>query len=214
MSKRSLINNATGGPDINRALAAGHDGARGKAIGERRDLRAPDPPDRQHRFLPAGAGDVRRRQPAPQAAGSRGRHRPGVRSSVIVGPAAESNRPFAAVKSITYLPASDTFKVVYQQGSATLRVLEADRAVTRVRVTGNYAATPSLPFATFRSMFVAMANDDVDHVSWNGAAGGTSGDEPILSFSATAATQYLFARDVRSEHNTSAPDIWIGDFGQ
>jgi hypothetical protein len=137
---------------------------------------------------------------------------PAFGSSVIVGPAAESNRPFAAVKSNTYLPASDTFKVVYQQGSATLRVLEADRAVTRVRVTGNYAATPSLPFATFRSMFVATANDDVDHVSWNGAAGGTSGDEPILSFSATAATQYLFARDFRSEHNTSAPDMWIGDF--
>jgi hypothetical protein len=138
---------------------------------------------------------------------------PAFGSSVIVGPAAEQARPFAAVKSITYVPASDTFKVVYAQGggSATLRVLEADRLVTRVRVNGNYAATPTLPFATFRSMFVQTANDDVDHVSWSNGALGE--DSAILSFrGAASARRFIFRRDVRSEHNTSAPDIVVGNF--
>ena len=130
-------------------------------------------------------------------------------SSVIVGPAARADRPVANIRSLTYVPATDSLKVVYRHGgSATLRIARIDRNVARVVVTGFYDARPNLPFATFRSMFIEDGNTDVDHVRWHDSAG--SHDEPIMTFKSASASSFFFGRDIWSKHNTSAPDILIG----
>ena len=129
-------------------------------------------------------------------------------SSIIVGPAARADRPVASIKSVTYLPASDSLKVTYRHGGvATLRIARMDRRVARVVVTGFYDARPNLPFATFRSMFVADGNTDVDHIRWHDSAG--SHDESIMSFRSASASSFFFGREIWSKHNTSAPDIFI-----
>ncbi len=129
-------------------------------------------------------------------------------SSVIVGPAARSDRPVANIKSVTYVPATDSLKVIYRHGGrATLRIARIDRGVARVVVTGDYDSRPSLPFATFRSMFVEDGNTDVDHIHWTDSAG--AHDESIMTFKSASASSFFFNREIWSKHNTSAPDILI-----
>ena len=82
-----------------------------------------------------------------------------------------------------------------------------NRSVTRVRVTVNYP-TDTLPLAVFRSMFVTEGNADADHVEWLDATGALRND-PILTFPGNTGTEWLFRRQTRSRHNTSAPDIRI-----
>jgi len=79
--------------------------------------------------------------------------------------------------------------------------------MARVDITVNYP-TGTLPFATFRSMFVADGNADVDHVRWKDASGALH-DDAIMTFSGGEGTEWFFYRRTRSQHNTSAPDIRI-----
>jgi hypothetical protein len=95
-------------------------------------------------------------------------------------------------------------------GSASLRLVRADREVTRVKVVGRYYSSPDLPFATFRSMFVADGNCDVDGVAWTETSGAAR-DEGITGFRSGRGEAFLFRRGARSGHNTSAPDLWVGD---
>ena len=92
-------------------------------------------------------------------------------------------------------------------GSAILALERVDRTVTRVSVTVNYP-TETVPFATFRSMFVADGNSDADHILWTDLSG-TTHDDPIMTFGGGEATDWLFYRQTRSAHNISAPDIRI-----
>ena len=135
-------------------------------------------------------------------------HDPVFGSSVIIGPAKLAARPVALIKSVTYLPASDSLKVIYRHGGrATLRIARIDRSVARIVVTGFYDARPNLPFATFRSMFVQDGNTDVDHIRWRDWAGGH--DQSIMAFKSASASAFFFGREIWSKHNTSAPDILI-----
>lgn len=130
-------------------------------------------------------------------------------SSVIVGPSDDLHRPYADISSMTYLPGLDAFKLTYRAGGSSEIAFEAvNRDVTRVGVTVDYGSTA---FARLRSMYVAMGDADVDHVHWLDSAGVAHSD-PILNFAGGTGSQFLFTRDVRSLHNTSAPDIWFGNF--
>jgi hypothetical protein len=88
-----------------------------------------------------------------------------------------------------------------------VRLAEINRAKARIEVSVNYPAE-SHPFATFRSMFVANGNADVDHVRWTDTSGGLH-DDPIMAFAGGEGGQWLFQRSTRSQQNTSAPDILI-----
>jgi hypothetical protein len=129
-------------------------------------------------------------------------------SSVIVGPAATAQRPIAEIDSVTYVSQSQSLEVKYRDGgTATIILRDVNRDLTRVQVNVNYP-TGALPFATFRSMFVADGNADVDHVRWVDAAGVTR-DDPVMTFPGGEGTEWLFDRRTRSRHNTSAPGIRI-----
>ncbi|HEV8378678.1 MAG TPA: hypothetical protein VGP99_07495 [Tepidisphaeraceae bacterium] len=148
-------------------------------------------------------GNLRLKPQAPESGND-----PVFGSSVIVGPAARVDRPVANIKSVTYVPATDSLKVSYRHGGrATLRIARIDRSVARIVVNGFYDARPNLPFATFRSMFVEDGNTDVDQIRWHDSAG--THDEPIMAFKSASASSFFFGREIWSKHNSSAPDILV-----
>lgn len=135
---------------------------------------------------------------------------PAFGSSVIVGPTLRSTRPVAQVRSVSYDALRHTFRVTYAAGGfADLRIQQVDRFATRVRVMARFATSPDTPFATLRSMFVAEGNSDVDQVVWVDDSG-VGHAEGIMGFGSSPASEFLFRRATRSRHNTSAPDIWVG----
>ena len=133
-------------------------------------------------------------------------------SSVVVGPAPRSERPVTDIRSVRFSPGDATLRVRYaaRGARADLRLARVDRSVTRVRVTARYASGPAVPFATVRSMFVEDGNNDVDSVAW-ADAGGAVRQQHLNGFQTATGSAFAFARALRSRHNTSAPDIWVGN---
>lgn len=137
-------------------------------------------------------------------------------SSVIIGPATPTERPLAAIDSVEYLPTSDSLLVTYSTGhSAVLAFEEITNEYTRIGVEANYPTQEGDAFTIFRSMYVSNDNADVERVEWQDS-NAISHDDPILdanmTFPGGEGTEFLFKRETVSMHNTSAPDIWIGNF--
>ena len=131
-------------------------------------------------------------------------------SSVILGPAAEAERPIAEISEVEYLPGSDALVLRYAEGGEARVTFDVvDRELLRLNVDVDFPM--DVPFATVRSMFVADGNADADHVTLTDEAANTTHD-PVMTFAPSAATSVLVGRDNWSIHNTSAPDIWLGDF--
>lgn len=129
-------------------------------------------------------------------------------SSVIIGPAAVAKRPFTEIATANYVSSKDMLEIGYKDGSsATIHVEEVNRTHAVVRATFN--TLNALPLVTFRSMFVALGNCDIDHVKWTDTAG-TLHDDLVSKFVSGESTSWLFHRSAWSNHNTSAPDIRIG----
>jgi hypothetical protein len=130
-------------------------------------------------------------------------------SSVIVGPALVGARPIAEIERVRYTSRDETFAISYRNGGmATLRLTEITREAARVRVYVSYPHK-DVPFATFRSMFVAAGNADVDTVEWLDTTGARNFHEPVASFRGGQSDSWLFLRTTPSVHNNSAPDLRI-----
>lgn len=128
-------------------------------------------------------------------------------SSIIVGPAAIAERPFADIKSVQLLPSNKTLLVTYRSGgTATLTFGDVSRTSATVNVKVGYSTDQSL--CTFRSMYVADGNSDCDRVQWRDLNGATA-VSPIMSLPTTTATEWFFYRQTRSSQRQSAPDIRI-----
>jgi hypothetical protein len=101
--------------------------------------------------------------------------------------------------------AAESLDVVYRDGGSAQIEFSVDRTQAVAAVEVAYAHDHTAPLAAFRSMFVADGNADVDHVTdgrWSA---------PILDgWTLLAGPEWHFARTIRSQHNTSAPDIRIG----
>jgi hypothetical protein len=131
-------------------------------------------------------------------------------SSVIIGPAPRAQRPVAMIKSVGWVPSKQSLRILYQGGGAALvKIVEANRRVTRLSVQARYFTSREVPFATVRSMFVGDGNADMDSVRWAGPAG--PGAQAVTTFATAGGTEFLFGRARWSRHNTRAPDIWIGN---
>ena len=129
-------------------------------------------------------------------------------SSVVIGPAAIADKPFADVIYARYVSIIKRLIVIFKNGGqATLDLSKLNRQTARVRVAVNYP-TDKLPFATFRSMYVAPDKADVDNVRWTEASG-MKHEIDIMTFTNAVGKEFFFYRGVPSKHNTSAPDIRI-----
>ena len=128
-------------------------------------------------------------------------------SSVIIGPAPVDNvppiRPYIDIEQVVISPTPSSLAITYRSGEQASLNLSVDRADATAEVDVGYATT-DIPLSTFRSMWVADGNSDVDHVEAN------QGDFPILgSWTSLEGPSWFFYRQFLSTHNTSAPDISI-----
>ncbi len=124
-------------------------------------------------------------------------------SSVIVGPANPAKRPYIDIQELTIDLAAFALDITYVNAGTAHVDIAADRSAATATVSVGYD-TLVHPAATFRSMWVADGNSDVDHVE---AAAGTF---PILgSWETLAGPEWFFHRQVASTHNASAPDIRV-----
>jgi uncharacterized protein (TIGR03437 family) len=129
-------------------------------------------------------------------------------ASLLLGPAPAAERPFADVASIHYQSNTQTLEIVYEAGgSATIQIGEVSRRRARLAVTLNFPET-SVPFSTFRSMFVTAGNADTDAVRWRDRAGRLH-DGPVTDFRGGGGREWFFYRRAASQHNRSAPDIRV-----
>ena len=132
-------------------------------------------------------------------------------SSVIVGRAAIADRPYSEIRALSYDGATDSFHIEYANGdSGTLHIASVTRDALRVEVTLDVPQASSQPVATLRSMYVNAGNADMENVIWSDAAG--PHNLQCMQFGSAQAQAFRFGRDARSRHNTSSPEIWIGDF--
>jgi hypothetical protein len=132
-------------------------------------------------------------------------------SSFLFGPIEENLRPYVAIKSIRFEPATLTFRLAFANGS---RGVLSVSNFTRKRLDLALTLAPPLPadrpFAALRSMFVTPAQADVAVASWPAVTAAAA--KPILEFEHFNARSARFGRRQPSQHNLSAPDLVFDRF--
>ena len=131
-------------------------------------------------------------------------------SSFLFGPIEESTRPYVAIRSIAFDPATMTFRLVFRNGArGTLRVNAATPARTTLALAIEPTVGANRPFAAVRSMFVTKQQADAAVAVWPDGR-----SMPILDFGRMKATRARFGRVVESHHNLSAPDLLFEEFSR
>lgn len=127
-------------------------------------------------------------------------------SSVLLGQSdPHSNRPSAPIAHINVNPMNLNLKIFYKDGGVLSVEIKPKITQTVLMITdAEYRKDLKLyPFFTFRSMWVADGNADVDHVTVDGAV-----TERIMSdWTELYGTFVVFYRKCISKHNTLSPDI-------
>jgi len=132
-------------------------------------------------------------------------------SSFLFGPIEEDVRPHVSIRSITFEPATLTFRLKF---SNAMRGILTVAAASRERVSLALAIDPPLPptrpFAALRSMYVTPAQADVAVASW--PADFATRSTPVMEFGQITAGGVRFGRIEPSQHNLSAPDFVFDRF--
>jgi len=125
-------------------------------------------------------------------------------SSVIIGPATPATRPYVDIQKVQINPSALSLDITYRNGETAHIDLfvNCSQAVAEVEI--GYSTSTGIPFATFRSMWVADGNADVDHIR------ASTGNFPVLAgWTNLEGLWWSFHREIDSTHNRSAPDVQI-----
>jgi hypothetical protein len=131
-------------------------------------------------------------------------------SSFLIGPIEEDDRPIVDLAEVTFVPEAVRFDLRFMRGgTATLAVTEVATAgvVLEVRIDREAEVEE---VAALRSMFVEPTMSDAAILRWRD--GEESGATDVLEPFDASVDAATFAREVPSEHNTSAPDLRFFDF--
>jgi hypothetical protein len=134
-------------------------------------------------------------------------------SSFMVGPVTHEGRPVVALKSVRFDPETKTFTfpfVAGGEGKLTMGALDTDHFELDVTLSGDLPK--DRPFAALRSMYITGINNDAARVAWREKGKSRWGEEPILDFKGSEATEFWAGRHSPSRHNTSAPDMIFSRF--
>ena len=129
-------------------------------------------------------------------------------SSFLFGPIEEEKRPFVAIRSIAFDPATLIFRLAFRDGTAgVLKVVAARPGGTRLTLGLDPPVAAGRPFAALRSMYVTPEQADV-------AVAVPDGGEavPILGLGRIKAVSIRFGRVQPSRHNLSAPALIFEGF--
>ncbi|KAL3877035.1 hypothetical protein ACJMK2_034791 [Sinanodonta woodiana] len=117
-------------------------------------------------------------------------------------------RPAAPLRHAEIDPKELTIKLTYLDGSFFLSLnlnVTLNETIVILSDAVYARSLASYPFLTFRSMWVANGNADVDHVNVDGLE-----TRPILSgWSTLGGTSFAFFRKCISKHNTLSPDMRV-----
>ncbi len=134
-------------------------------------------------------------------------------SSFLVGPVEPTGRPFVDIKEVAFDPGTRSFTLNFVRGgSATVRLDKLDQERIALDVGLSAPASPDLPFAALRSMFVTEGNADVAQVGWRDKNSPAWTQMPVMYFKQANAAELWAGRTVPSRHNTSAPDMTFSAF--
>lgn len=128
-------------------------------------------------------------------------------SSVVVGPALVSQRPYVDIERVELRFNPLSMEIIYRDGGSSNLELSVDREKATAIVTPNYSKGMEKPFAVFRSMWVQDGNCDVDHLQ-----AGDSDAAILGGWDRSSSTRWRFYRNAISKHGTSAPDITVEMF--
>ncbi len=125
-------------------------------------------------------------------------------SSVVIGPAPVSERPYADIQEVRLTSSPVTMTLLYVTGERTKIKFFVNRKNLIADVKAGYNNSEAQPFAILRSMWVSDKVSDVARIK------SPEGDFPILTgWTRLPGSSWKFYREVRSSHNTSAPDLTI-----
>lgn len=131
-------------------------------------------------------------------------------TSVIVGPAPVSSRPYVDIESVDFtsaFPGPRILTVRYRNGgTAVYDIQEVTGYQAKLKVTVDFPTSKS--FCTVRSMWVSDTICDTAYLRWTNSVG-TVCDYPVLTALPTAATDYFLYKKELSTHNQTAPDIRV-----
>ncbi|KAL8597091.1 hypothetical protein ACOMHN_008164 [Nucella lapillus] len=124
-------------------------------------------------------------------------------TSVIVGRSDPDHlRPATSIKSLTFNPDVLTIALTYYDGSSCKLALTYTMWETRLKVTDLHfpSSDSSLPFASFRSMYVDFKASDSDSVQTN-----TAGPHHVMD--TLMGQEFFVSRRVESHHLTQSPNM-------
>ena len=129
-------------------------------------------------------------------------------SSVLIGQTDPSmHRPFASIKRIDMLTKHLKLWIYFEDGGSVTLQITPNLNQTVVRLTDLKFLKSRIfhPLLTFRSMWVANGNSDVDHVIVD-----DHGEKHIVSdWRKIEGSSFEFYRKCISKHNTQSPDIIV-----
>lgn len=133
-------------------------------------------------------------------------------SSFLLGPVEQGERPVVTISAVEIVPKPLSFRLRFAEGGGA-EVAVSDVSTTRIALDVRFEqpTLASRPFGVIRSMFVRPDQSDMSELAWRDAAGAAHVD-PLDTFRSADVADVRFARSVLSTHNTSAPDMWFGDF--
>lgn len=129
-------------------------------------------------------------------------------SSVIIGQTDPTVvRPYASITDALIDTENLVMNLRYKDGGHSKLTLVSSLTETRVVVSDIYMTRNPIfyPFTTFRSMYVAEGNSDVDHIKVNGIYTRHIMD----NFNAIMGRNFVFHRKCMSRHLNLSPDIYI-----
>jgi hypothetical protein len=136
-------------------------------------------------------------------------------TSFLVGPVEEGVRPVVDLTRVEFVPEAMTFKLSYRDGShGELKIADVSREEIALDYAHDRALPSRKPLAAIRSMYVQPEKSDAAEVSWRAGSAHELVTQALPRFSTAEAVEVNFGRSVLSRHNSSAPDIWFGEFSR
>ncbi|XP_060556794.1 uncharacterized protein LOC132717358 [Ruditapes philippinarum] len=127
-------------------------------------------------------------------------------SSVIIGQTDPlSNRPYSPISHLDIDPDSLHMTIFFTDSNVVSINMQTTMTETQLHVTATHLVKDASlhPFFTFRSMFVANDNNDVDHIVADGGVPMKIGGD----WNDLRGHYFAFYRQCISKHNTQSPDI-------
>ena len=132
-------------------------------------------------------------------------------SSFLVGPVEQSGRPLVDLQDVTFDASAGAFRLTFARGGgAMLRIDRLDTGHISLDVT--FDRTFTAPFAALRSMYVSDLEADAARVAWRPPNARHRIERKIDAFRQSPVSDFWLGRRRPSRHNTSAPDMTVGNF--